>query len=59
MIGIRWNEAELRTYTFAEDQGELASLRETPESLSSRGKDGGNRFLKLNEPSMRGKTSGH
>lgn len=61
MNKIRWNEAELRTYAFLDGDDELASLHETQGSLTARGGplDGGDRFLKLNQPSQRGKGAGH
>lgn len=56
--GARWGEAELRTYTFVDGDDELASLEETMGSLTTRGgllEGGGNRFLKVNQPALRGK----
>lgn len=53
-VDTRWNEAELRTYTFLDEDDELASLHETQESLSARGKDSGNDgSVKLNKPEKR------
>lgn len=55
----RWNEAELRTYTFSEQDDELAMIYETQGSLIARGgalnQDGKSEFLKLNLPGQRGK----
>ncbi|KAI5364003.1 Putative histidine phosphatase superfamily, clade-1 [Septoria linicola] len=52
-----WNEAELRTYTFAEDQDESARIYETEESLTARGATADNdrpASPKVNIPSTRG-----
>lgn len=54
----RWNEAELRTYVFGDGEDETAMIYETEGSLQARGgllEDGGDRFLQLNQPAMRGK----
>ncbi|KAF7190552.1 putative phosphatase SPAC5H10.03 [Pseudocercospora fuligena] len=53
-----WNEAELRSYTFFEQDDELAMIHETQGSLIARGghlEDGKDAFLKLNLPAERSK----
>ncbi|EMF12799.1 phosphoglycerate mutase-like protein [Sphaerulina musiva SO2202] len=53
-----WNEAELRTYTFSDDENDnIAKIYETPESLTARGASAGNErpmSPKVNIPSTRG-----
>lgn len=53
----RWEEAELRTYTFSDEDDDLAMIYETEGSLISRGgilENGGDRYLKLNQPALKG-----
>jgi hypothetical protein len=53
----RWNEAELRTYTFANEADETARIYETEESLSARGATADDvrpTSPKVNNPSTRG-----
>ena len=54
---IRWNEAELRTYTFSDEDDETARIYETEESLSARGATADDvrpMSPKVNNPSTRG-----
>ena len=54
---LRWNEAELRSYTFSNEDDEVARIYETEESLTARGATADDvrpMSPKVNDPSTRG-----